>query len=50
MHPNLFLFIDRPTLLLSRDVFALPWTNSNEKQVKLSPQWPGWVSDTTESL
>ena len=37
VHPNLFHFIDRPTLLRSRDVFELPWTNGNEKQVKLSP-------------
>ena len=35
VHPNLFLFVDRPALLQSRDVFALPWTNGNGKQVKL---------------
>lgn len=38
VHPNLFLFIDRPTLLSARDVFALPWTNGNGKQVTLCPQ------------
>ena len=37
VHPNLFLFIDRPTLLRSRDVFALPWMNGNRKQVGLVP-------------
>ncbi len=37
VHPNLFLFVDRPALLQSRDVFALPWTNGNGNQVKLCP-------------
>ncbi len=37
VHPNLFLFIDRPSLLRSRDVFALPWVNGNGKQVRLVP-------------
>ncbi len=37
VYPNLFLFIDRPSLLRSRDVFALPWVNGNGKQVKLCP-------------
>ena len=37
VHPNLFLFIDRPTLLGSRDLFAMPWRNGNGKEVKLTP-------------
>ena len=37
VHPNLFLFTDRPSLLRSRDVFALPWVNGNRKQVRLAP-------------
>ena len=37
VHPNLFLFIDRPSLLRSRDVFALPWLNGNGKHVRLVP-------------
>jgi hypothetical protein len=37
VHPNLFLFIDRLSLLRSRDVFALPWMNGNRKQVGLVP-------------
>ncbi len=37
VHPNLFLFIDHPSLLRSRDMFALPWVNGNGKQVRLVP-------------
>ncbi len=37
VHPNLFLFADRPRLLRSRDVFTLPWVNGNRKQVRLAP-------------
>ncbi len=37
VHPNLFLFTDRPSLLRSHDVFALPWVNGNGKQVRLVP-------------
>ncbi len=37
VHPNLFLFIDRSSLLRSRNVFALPWVNGNGKQVRLVP-------------
>ena len=37
VHPNLFLFTDRPSLLSSRDVFAPPWVNGNGKQVRLAP-------------
>ncbi len=37
VHPNLFLFTDRGSLLRSRDVFALPWANGNGKQVRLVP-------------
>ena len=29
--------VDAHTLLRSRNVFALPWTNGNGKQVKLCP-------------
>ncbi len=37
VHPNIFLFMDRRSLLQSSDVFSLPWTNGNGKRVALCP-------------